>query len=262
MPLLNFNEIPQANNANGEQDTFELFARDFCEMLGFKIESGPDRGQDGGRDIIIIREGILNTSEIRWLVSCKHKSHSGKAVLDSEEQDISDRLKAHNCKGFMGFYSTIVSAPLNKKLENLKKEFEVSIFDKEKIEKILLSSSDGIKIIQRYFPKSFEIVNDKKPSNLLSEYKPLNCVYCGKDLLSSENLSSYNGIIVFVEDIAFWEKNNGQKTKFLDVYWSCKGKCDEIMEDRYYKKGGSTSWQDISDIIIPFKYVQFNLAIL
>lgn len=123
MPLLDFNEIPKANNTNGEQDTFELFARDFCDMLGFKIESGPDRGQDGGRDIIIIekREGILNTSEIRWLVSCKHKSHSGKAVLDSDEQDISDRLRAHDCKGFMGFYSTIISSPLGRKLESLKK---------------------------------------------------------------------------------------------------------------------------------------------
>jgi hypothetical protein len=51
----------------GEQDTFELFARDFLEMLGFEVVSGPDRGQDGGRDLIALekRPGILATTEVR-----------------------------------------------------------------------------------------------------------------------------------------------------------------------------------------------------
>jgi hypothetical protein len=33
MPQLDFKEIPQANLASGEQDTFELFAREFLECL-------------------------------------------------------------------------------------------------------------------------------------------------------------------------------------------------------------------------------------
>ena len=53
MPPLDFSEIPRANQSGGSQDTFELLARDFFEMLGFKIESGPDRGQDGGRDLFM-----------------------------------------------------------------------------------------------------------------------------------------------------------------------------------------------------------------
>ena len=58
MPLLDFKEIAQANLANGLQDTFKLFARDFFMMLGFQIKEGPDRvGQDGGRDLIISKKG-------------------------------------------------------------------------------------------------------------------------------------------------------------------------------------------------------------
>jgi len=44
MPILNFKEIPEAHIANGEQDRFEMFARDFLEYLGYKIISNPDRG--------------------------------------------------------------------------------------------------------------------------------------------------------------------------------------------------------------------------
>ncbi len=73
MPILDFTEIAPANEPSGKQDTFELFARDFLELLGFKIESGPDRGQDGGRDLLVteVRQGILSSTPFLWLVSCK-----------------------------------------------------------------------------------------------------------------------------------------------------------------------------------------------
>lgn len=49
MAIIDFKEIPQANIANGEQDCFELFAREFFDALGFSVIEDPDRGQDGGR---------------------------------------------------------------------------------------------------------------------------------------------------------------------------------------------------------------------
>ena len=87
--ILDFKEIPEAHIANGKQDTFEMFARDFFETFGFIIEEGPDRGADGGRDLIIKekRLGILGETEIKWLVSCKHKAHSGNSVLSTDEQN-------------------------------------------------------------------------------------------------------------------------------------------------------------------------------
>lgn len=256
MPIIDFKEIPRANVSNGQQDTFELFARDFLREIGFNILSGPDRGQDGGRDIIVEekREGILDTTLVRWLVSCKHKSHSGQSVTDGDEQDISDRLRAHGCTGFIGFYSTIVSSPLARKLESLKREFEVKIFDKETIESILLSKQGALSILKRFFPISYEKIDYKRPSNLLSEYNPLNCANCGTDLLSKELVDSYKGIVVFV-------KKRGlsiSETRYEDLYWCCKGECDKSLES-LYPNDYITQWEDISDVVIPVKYLKHSL---
>ena len=92
--ILDFKEIPPANGSDGDQDKFELFAREYIEAIGLEIVSGPDRGQDGGRDILAIetRQGKLSESKTRWLISCKHRAHSGKSVSTSDEQNITDRL--------------------------------------------------------------------------------------------------------------------------------------------------------------------------
>jgi hypothetical protein len=37
-------------------------------------------------------KGISRNTKIRWLVSCKHFIHSGKAVGVKDESDISDRV--------------------------------------------------------------------------------------------------------------------------------------------------------------------------
>lgn len=46
MAILDFREIPEVHISNGEQDSFELFARDFFQSIGFKIVVEPDRGRD------------------------------------------------------------------------------------------------------------------------------------------------------------------------------------------------------------------------
>lgn len=261
MALLNFKEIPEANIPNGLQDSFELFAREFFKTLGFRIVEDPDRGQDGGRDLIIEekRRGILNDTSIKWLVSCKHKAHSGSSVLTSDEKDIYDRVITHDCNGFIGFYSTIVSSPLNRKLESIKntKDIEIQIFDNEKIESILLLKETNKQLIQRFFPKSYISINSKTPSNLFSKYIPLKCSCCGKDLLNIENFNNAN--IVFIEDTANEELG---KSKYVDIYFACKGTCDEKLQSHYYSLGYSNGWEDISDLIIPYKYLQWIIGIL
>jgi hypothetical protein len=159
MPALNFREIPQANSYNGQQDTFELLAKEFFRMLNMRIVSGPDRGQDGGKDLIIEehRQGALGSTMYKWLVSCKHRAHSGKSVLDSDEQDITDRVRSHGAKGFIGFYSTLPSSGLSSKLERLRKEglLEYKIMDASDIESALLTTAEGRQIARRYFPQSY-----------------------------------------------------------------------------------------------------------
>ena len=58
--------------------------------------------------------------------------------------------------GFIGFYSTLPSSGLTKKLEGLQDEIEFLIYDHEKIEKTLLGSLDGFEIAERYFPNSIK----------------------------------------------------------------------------------------------------------
>ena len=158
MSVLDFKEIPEAHKTTGKQDEFELFAREFFKFLGFKIIREPGRGADDGADIIIEDElqGKFEETKLRyrWLVSCKHKAHSGKAVSKSEENQILDSVRSNSCDGFIGFYSTLPSSSLVRKMEGL--NIETQIFNKSTIEKNLFAREEGKKIIARYFPKSFK----------------------------------------------------------------------------------------------------------
>lgn len=263
MAIIDFKEIPQANIANGEQDCFELFAREFFDALGFSVIEDPDRGQDGGRDLIISekRTGLIGDSEVRWLVSCKHKIHSGASVNVKDEEDISDRIQTHKCDGFIGFYSTIISSPLSRKLDSIKANYEVQVFDKEKIERVLLENGSANKLIRRFFPKSFSEMELKAPTNLLAEYSPLRCKVCGKDLLQRDILDNYKGIVVFVQDMQYYDKSNG-KHKYTDIYCVCKGDCDRKMESIARSYRNITSWNDISDLVIPVQFLKFVIAIM
>ncbi|MEC2078322.1 restriction endonuclease [Metabacillus fastidiosus] len=162
MTILDFKEIAQSNIGGEEQDKFELFARDFFKYLGYKIVDDPDRGQDGGKDILIEEErvGILGrTSTIRWLVSCKHFAHSKKsrAVGSDDELDILVRVKRKKCNGFIGFYSTIPSSGLTQKLNELKEteNMDFETYDYAKIEYLLLDTEKGREIASRYFEQSY-----------------------------------------------------------------------------------------------------------
>lgn len=156
MPILNFKEIPEAHIASGSQDEFEMFARDFLELMGYSIISNPDRGADGGIDIIAeeIRVGVGGRSYVRWLVSCKHKAHSGASVKPADESNIRDRVEANECAGFIGIYSTLPSSGLAKIIAGLGGKIETQVFDKERIEGKLLDTSKGVELAKRYFPRS------------------------------------------------------------------------------------------------------------
>lgn len=154
--MIDFTEIPSGNTGNGDQDTFELFARDFFKNLGYEIIEEPARGADNGRDLIIgeiFESNLTKQTEVkRWLVSCKHYAHSGNSVTGKDEQDINDRVKTHHCNGFIGFYSTIPNESLKFKLSNV----ESVIFDKQKIEEFLKKEESLFITFRTYFPKSYK----------------------------------------------------------------------------------------------------------
>ena len=260
MSIIDFKEIPPSNGADGTQDSYEQFAREFFHSLGFIIIDGPDRGPDGGRDILVeeTRTGTIGTSRIRWLVSCKHFAHCGKAVGEKDENNISDRLTHFGCKGFIGFYSTIVSSSLNQRLNALKKDHEILVFDKELIERSLIDN--GLEeLVKRFFPNSYKKNYPEvyKSVKLFNKYQPLNCCICGKDLLHKNCLDNYQGIIVYVINES---KEDSDNELISSVYVACKGACDYIARQDY--SYSYTKWEDISDLVIPTKYISFIMSFI
>ena len=253
--MINFKEIPH------NDDTWELFARDFLEELGFHIESPPDRGPDGGKDMLITEEvkGKLHRYQFRWLVSCKHFGHSGKAVNENDhERNILERVKGFAADGFIGFYSTLPSSGLNSRLKQLRDEGNLRdyrVFDHKLIENHLVTKGFS-HIMMRYFPKSYR--NVRPIHNVIDEHVPLQCDHCGKDLLDALYYEDYKGLVAQVTKI---EKDD--KLHILDTYFACKGKCDKILEKVCWKKYDAvTRWEDISDLAMPNQYLRWIMVII
>lgn len=263
MPILDFKEIPEAHKASGLQDTFELFARDFLAFIGYMIITDPDRGADGGVDLIVEerRTGVGGETIIRWLVSCKHKAHSGNSVSPTDDGNISDRVTANKCQGFIGFYSTLSSSGLSGILEGLKDRIEYQIFDKEKIERELIHSSRGLEIAERYFPKSLTNwkTENPKPARIFAEDPSLQCKVCQKELLSQED----KGVITL------WQRKRTDYEKepeyFEYIFWTCRGNCDRALQ-QYIRKQTNNSlidgWEDIGDVIMPTVFIKWVMSIM
>lgn len=152
--LMDFKEIPKANSGDGDQDTFELFARDFLQQIGYVIAEDPARGADGGKDLVVISAG--DEQNLRWLVSCKHFAHSGKAVGAGDEINVVERTLSKGCKGFLGFYSTLPSESLMTTLRGLTYLVSHRIFDREKIESLIIGYHKRQSLMMRYFPESYK----------------------------------------------------------------------------------------------------------
>jgi hypothetical protein len=257
--ILDFKEIPQANSGGGDQDTFELFTRDFLEVLGYEVLQHPDRGADGKKDLIVQenRYGISGITKIKWLVSCKHYAHSGKSINDADEPNILDRVNVHECDGFLGFYSTIPATSLGTNLNSLKRKIHIEYFDNKRIEKILLESSTGIKLASRYFPLSFENykTENPKPAKLFSKESVIECEYCNKNLLENKE-----GIFVIMRKFSS-SSENPKPNHYEQAYFSCKGKCDAILKNHYMQSEIMyDSWADISDYLSPLTYIKKQMA--
>lgn len=263
MPFIDFREIPEAHLSSGEQDTFELFARDFLvDIFKFEVISEPSRGADGGKDLLVVERklGTLSESKTIWLVSCKHKAHSGNSVNPSDEENISDRLSEHNAEGFIGFYSTLVSSGLGKRLDAMKCTRPIEIFDWAKIEHHLISNK-RFELFKRYFPLSYvrwlEAEGKQLPTKLMSSYQPLCCEVCGKDLLCIPKEPRQNhGIIGFVY------KMDADRSRYIDCYVACLGNCDRTISAYHHSTGNITTWNSLSDLLIPTYYLQIYMGIL
>jgi hypothetical protein len=252
--MIDFKEISHRG------DYWELFARDFFREMGFGIETPPDRGPDGGKDMLI-SENISGTTykgNLWWLVSCKHFAKSGKSVKEIGEQNILERIKSFKADGFIGFYSTVLSGGLNTRLRQLRDEKyikEYQIFDHKLIESYLITGGFS-ELVMRYFPKSYRKI---KPLHLVTDkYEPLVCDYCGKDLLRALFKEDYTALISIASQ---WDSE--KKIQLIkDVYCACKGKCDRVLQSRARDQGYLTGWLDISDLVIPVEFLRKLFSIM
>lgn len=246
--MIDFKEIPY------EDDTWELFARDFLRERGFFIESPPDRGPDAGKDLLVTEQlrGNLNQYHFRWIVSCKHFAKSKTSVKEKDEPNILERISSFQADGFIGFYSTIASSGLNSRLNALRKEGKIkdySVFDHKLIENLLITVGFS-HLLMRYFPISYKSV---KPLHLVSdEYEPLNCKLCGKDLL----MALFDGHGANINHVCKWDHEK-DINYIQDVYCCCAYKCDETLDCRVIKAGLGTEWREISDLIIPMEFLRY-----
>lgn len=151
--MVNLLEIPTPRGAN--LDTFELFARDFLEAIGYNVVDGPDRGTDGGRDLIAVEtlRGPWSEIELRWLVSVKHFAHSGRAVGLKDEPDLLERLAAFRADRFLGFYSTLPSSGWVDRLRKL--DVPSALYDRGRISTALLQDSRLDRVFAVYLPQSY-----------------------------------------------------------------------------------------------------------
>lgn len=260
MPILEFKEIPEAHIANGLQDTFELFARDFLQFMGYRIIYNPDRGPDGGKDLIVeeLRTGVGGETAVRWLVSCKHKATSERSVSAADDANINDRVKANQCHGFMGFYSTLASSGLANILDGLGNTIEHQVLDREKIEAELLHSTKGLEIVQRYFPHSFKSwkAENPQPAKVFADKPTLKCKICQRELLEQDD----KGIVTL------WQEMKGgdytQLDSFKHVVWTCRSHCDRILKDQMHAKNLIDGWNDISDVMTPTIFIKWIMSIM
>lgn len=238
---LDFREVPQGNISNGDQDAFELFARDLLEALGFKIIKGPARGADDRKDLIVseMREGKLGGTEVKFLVSCKHFAHTkqeNKSVGNNQEPDIVGRLRNNGCKGFIGFYSTIASEALLRELNDSKRNNpndleELQVLDKAKIVNLLHDNEKTLELYKRYFPISFKSNwAHEMDSNLYAHKPQISCKRCGINLLdgmAGEVISLAKNEPKIINGEPDWDY---PIAKIKEIIFSCDDCVDELID--------------------------------
>jgi len=231
--------------------------------LGFAIETDPNRGPDGGKDILVIENlrGNINSYPFRWLVSAKHFAKSKKSVTEDHEKNILERLESFKADGFIGFYSTIASSGLSERLRLLRDGHKIKdyrIFDQRLIENYLIRIGYS-RLMMRYMPASY--VRVKPLHQIFDRYLPLNCAVTGEDLLELLHKRDFSVNIIFVNK---YDDSSGKLIeKVKGIYWALKGK-DHILKRRVCPLGSGLqdTWEDIDDLVIPQHFLKWIFAIM
>ena len=240
--MINYKKIKDA-------EAWELFCRAYLVVQGFVVEIPPNRGADGGRDLLVKEQlkGILATRPFRWLVSCKHYAKSKKSVGTSDENNILDRLTQHESDGFIGFYSTVASSALVNRLKMYRDQEKIKAFEIYDAARIETGFHDvGLSgVLLHHLPNSHTSLRPIHP--LFNEYIPLECEICNRDLLKNSIRYIKFGIIIFAK------KNN----VIHSIHFVCKGQCDSEISLRLKDQGFLVNgWDDIDNYCNPLTFLR------
>ena len=212
---------------------------------------------DGGCDLILeeIRTGVAGSTKVKWLVSCKHKAHSGASVLKTDEAEVRDSVESNECQGFIGFYSTLPSSGLLQKVQAIT-SIEHQFFDSSHIEQMLLFSPKGHDLARRYFPTSYGkwVAENPTKAKIFSDTSGLKCAYCGDDITEGQK-----GIVVSWERYKTVDKT-GPRRDVKSLYCCCKGNCDHQLKQKYATTDYIDKWEDIHDLRIPTVYIRWIMG--
>ncbi len=257
MAPIDFTEIP----AEGER--WAQFSRDFLQELGFHIETPTYRFQESADDFCAVEQvpGKFNNYSFRWLVGGKNKAATRTAVKETDESDILERVRKAKADGFIGVYSTPISPALENELANLKEKGFLKdfwLFDGKSLEVFLLSPG-CTKILTRYFPKAASL--QRPIVKLQDDYLPIRCDCCAKDLLETIYAEDQHGVVV---RLARRKMSADELDEIVEVYFTCKGECDEKLQ-RQYCKGtnlGAANWANLADIATPVMLLERIVSIM
>jgi Restriction endonuclease len=138
-------------------ETFQALIRLIGEQLKLGV-SWTGRGADGGRDLIFVetQEGPIKGRPVRWLVSCKDNSDSKRSVTERDVGNVSDKVRQHDCDGFLLATTTTASAALKELLDKLDADardpIQTKVWDRFYISQMLLSDRFS-SLLMQFFPE-------------------------------------------------------------------------------------------------------------
>ena len=153
MGTLDFSEL--SSKPAGEN--LEGLVRLIGERLGLTV-SWTGRGADQGRDLIFIetQSGRIGSTPVRWLVNCKDNSKTNQSVSEQDVGSVVDKVRQHDCAGFLLATTTTVGAALKAKLDALQgnppDRIQTRVWDRFELTAMLLSDPFA-DLLRQFFPK-------------------------------------------------------------------------------------------------------------
>jgi hypothetical protein len=137
------------------EEEFELLCRDVFEANGARIVSGPSRGPDSKKDLLVdidVSSLVSGPKAKRYLVQCKHKAVSGKSVYENELGDTRSACVRNSANGYLLITSSVASKSVGENFDAHNKEglYTHETWDYKKLEQKILETPNCAQLLERY----------------------------------------------------------------------------------------------------------------